>query len=281
MQNILVPTDFSKNAFHALLYATELFSNQECTFFLLNVYNERKGFDGKKIVEDASNASDSLRGKSNIGLERTLQNIKKKNPDPKHSYELIAEPIDLARTVNQLVDKLEIDVIVMGDKGKKSSIPVYLGSSTTKTLQSVKKCPVLIVPKNAEFAPVKEIAFATDYKNRFNKPMIAPLTFVARLWDATIRILHIDNEKKLDDLQISNLDVLTNYLEPFVVSFDSITDFISKTKIIQVYLEDSDLDLLVMVNNEHGFLEKMLREPIIEKIVFNIDIPFLVIPENP
>ena len=137
-----------------------------------------------------------------------------------------------------------------------------------------------MVPKNAEFVPLKEIAFATDYKNLFDAPLIAPLTFMAQLHDAIIRILHIENEKRLDDFQMSNLDALTTHLEPFAVSFESMPDFISKTKVIQVFLEDSGVDLLVMVNNEHGLLEKVLREPIIEKMVFNVDIPFLVIPEN-
>ncbi|KKL58099.1 hypothetical protein LCGC14_2228770, partial [marine sediment metagenome] len=31
MQNILLPTDFSRNAFHALRYATGLLKNRECT----------------------------------------------------------------------------------------------------------------------------------------------------------------------------------------------------------------------------------------------------------
>ncbi len=280
MQNILVPTDFSNNAFHALNYATELFSSRACTFFLLNVYNERKGFNGKQIDEHITKASDSLRKKSKVGLERTLNKIKKKKSDHKHSYELISEPTDLINVVNQLLEKLEIDLIVMGNKGKKSSIPVYLGSSATKALQSVKKCPILTVPINAEFVPPKEIGFATDYKNRFTERSIGPLTFVAGLYDAAISILHIDTKKKLDNHQKSNLKSLATCLKPFSISFVNMPDFISKTKLIQLFLKDSEIDLLVMVNNEHGILEKMLREPIIEKMVFNIDIPFLVIPEN-
>jgi len=281
MQNILVPTDFSNNAYHALCYASELFGNRTCTFFLLNVYTEKKGFSGKSIDDDIASVSDTLREKSNARLAQTLDKIKKKNPDLKHSYELISEPADLIKVINQLVEKMEIDLIVMGNKGKKSSIPVYLGSSATKTLESIKKCPVLLVPKNAECNPTKKIALATDYKNCFDTLLIDPLIFVAQLCEASIHILHIDTKKKLDDLQKSNLKALTTCLEPFSISFDSMPDFISKTKLIQLFLEDSDIDLLVMINNEHGFLEKMLREPIIEKMVFNIDIPFLVIPENP
>ncbi|SDE48295.1 Nucleotide-binding universal stress protein, UspA family [Pricia antarctica] len=281
MQNILVPTDFSNNANHALSYASKLFGNRKCTFFLLNVYNEKKGFNGKRSYDDVAHVSDTLREKSKARLKQTLRKIKKKNPDLKHSYELISKPADLIQAVDELVEKLEIDLIVMGNKGKKSSIPVYLGSSATKTLASIKKCPVLLVPKNTDFNPTKRIALATDYKNCFNTSLIDPMIFIAQLWEASINILHIDTKKKLDDLQKSNLKALKTCLKSFSISFDRMPDFISKTKLIQLFLEDSNIGLLVMVNNEHGIFEKMLREPIIEKMVFNIDIPFLVIPEKP
>lgn len=39
IQHILVPTDFSNNAYNALFHAVELMKNNECTFHLLNIYN--------------------------------------------------------------------------------------------------------------------------------------------------------------------------------------------------------------------------------------------------
>ena len=38
MKRIVLPTDFSKNAFNAITYALKLFKDIECTFFLLNTY---------------------------------------------------------------------------------------------------------------------------------------------------------------------------------------------------------------------------------------------------
>lgn len=38
MKNILLPTDFSKNAFKAIKYAVELFENEDCSFHLLNTF---------------------------------------------------------------------------------------------------------------------------------------------------------------------------------------------------------------------------------------------------
>ncbi|MGB5171273.1 MAG: universal stress protein, partial [Eudoraea sp.] len=38
MKKIILPTDFSKNAFNAICYAAELFKKEECVFYLVNTY---------------------------------------------------------------------------------------------------------------------------------------------------------------------------------------------------------------------------------------------------
>ena len=37
-RNILIPTDFSENAWNALNYAVHLYKEDECSFYLLNAY---------------------------------------------------------------------------------------------------------------------------------------------------------------------------------------------------------------------------------------------------
>lgn len=279
MKNILVPTDFSNNAFHALNYASELLKNEECNFFLLNVFTEKKGFKNKRVKGNSEGFSKKLEEDSKAGLKRILLKIKKQRDNQKHTYRLISEQNELITVINALIDDLGIDLIVMGNKGKKSSIPIFLGSTATKTLHSVKNCPVLTVPKSSNFSVLKEIAFVTDFKKPFTAKTIGLMLNIAQLYGAAVRIVHIDEEDRLDKFRQSNLDELRTFFKPIVHSFHQIPYFISKTKIIQVFLEDSGIDMLAMMNNEHGLLEKMLREPIIEKMVFNIDIPFLVIPE--
>src|SRR6056297_830090 len=277
MQNILVPTDFSKNAFNALNYATELLQNEECNFFLLHVFTERKGFNSEGIKDDSEKNSIKIEEDSKVRLNRIKLKIKKKKDNQKHTYQLISERNGLIQVINTLIDEHRIDLIVLGSKGKKSSIPVFLGAQT-KALQTKKKCPVLTVPKNMEFSIPKEIAFITDFKKTFDAKVINPLLYMASLYGAAIRIVHIADKEELDQLQQSNLDALLTYFKNVEHTYQQIPNFISKTKIIQVFLEHSGSDMLAMAYNEHGLLEKMLREPIIEKMIINIDIPFLVIP---
>ncbi len=281
MKKILFPTDFSHNSFHALNYAGELLQNVECTFFVLNVFTEKKGFKSKKTADDSEEKSKKWKEETTTRLERFVSRIKKQEENGKHSYRLISESRDLIQVINTLVNELDIDLIVMGNKGKKSSVPIFLGKTATRTLNLINKCAVLTVPKNASYTVPKEIAFVTDLKKPYKAKVIGPLLYAALLHDTTIRIVHIDEKEPMDESQQWNLDGLLSFIEPVKSSVHHIPNFISKAKIIEMFINEWAIDMLVMVNNEHGFLEKMLREPIIEKMVFTIDIPFLVIPEKP
>lgn len=280
MQNILVPTDFSNNSFYALNYASKLFRDKECTFFVLNVYTDKKGFKTKQISDQSPENLEKEKEEAKTRLDRIIKRIKKHEDNQNHTYRLIYEQEELMQVITSMIGKHDIDLIVMGNKGKKSSIPIFFERTATKPLQAVKKCPVLTVPKNTGFSIPKEIAFFTDLNKTLDAKAINPLLNIASLYGAAIRIVHIDDEEHLNELQQSNLDAFLDYFKTVEHSVQRIPNFISKTKIIQVFLEEAGSEILAMVNNEHSLLEKMLREPILEKMLFNIDIPFLVIPET-
>ena len=45
-----------------------------------------------------------------------------------------------------------------------------------------------------------------------------------------------------------------------------------------IFLEEMNIDMLAMVNYKHSFLERLGREPVIKRVAFDLDIPFLIIP---
>lgn len=280
MRNILMPTDFSNNAYHALRYAAELLKQEECHFFLMNVYGQKKGFKGKIIKEEADNRFGKLKKESEVKLKRKLERIQKSVNNPKHTYTLISLAENLMQSVHSQIDALQIDLMVLGAKGVESSIPFYLGNIAQETLRSVKKCPILIVPKDAKVTIPKNIAFATDFKKSFDNKVLKPVRDLVLLCGANLRALHIKEEDDLDDSQKENKDSLLTYFAPLAHSVDKVPNFVSKTKILQLFMENSDIDMLAMVNYEHGVLEKMLREPIIENMVLKINIPFFIVPES-
>ena len=139
------------------------------------------------------------------------------------------------------------------------------------------RCPVLIVPDEFDFVEPKQIAFPTGF-NRFYDEEILPLKRLSELYDSKIRILHINEEEKLTHLQDYNYTMLKMYLKNHECSFHWMPDYAKKTQEINDFIEELNINILVMINYKHSFIESIVKEPIIKKIGFHPSIPFLVIP---
>ena len=51
-------------------------------------------------------------------------------------------------------------------------------------------------------------------------------------------------------------------------------------KIIKLYIEKNNIDMLVIMNKKHSFLERLFTTHTVEKFAFKIDIPLLVIQRS-
>ena len=281
MKNILVPTDFSNDAYNALHYAAKLFDSEYCTFYLLNVCKPQSKLQAamtSKKQEADENARLAIR--SEEGLLATCHKIILDNDNPKHQFETICITGDLIDSISMIVQEKNVDLVVMGNKGKTAARNVFFGGNTTRTISKMKLCPVLMVPREFEFSALKEIAFATYFKRYFSADLIASISSLAALFDASIRIVQINERKLLDRQQKVNKDVLSQYLRNVSHTFHWMPFYAEKSKIIDQFVDELAVQMLVMINYEHNFLEKIIREPVIMELTSNLDIPFLVIPHN-
>ncbi|TFG73354.1 MAG: universal stress protein [Flavobacteriales bacterium] len=230
--------------------------------------------------EEKKDFLEQLRDESLEGLTQTMHRINLDDPNPKHHYQLITAQGDVTEEIVKAARQHKVDLVVMGNKGATGNISVFLGSKSTKTISALQTCPVFAVPEEAEFEMPNEIALATDYKRPLKPEMIKPLRDMAQLCHAAVRILHIHEEEKLDQEQEANLKLLLDQLKPLDHSTYWLPSFASKTDAIQAFLDGLGIGMLVMIDYKLGFMEKLLREPVITKMMFNISIPFLVIPES-
>lgn len=277
MKNILVLTDFSDNAYNALFCASKLFDQNECDFFLLNAYEEKVS-RADKLLSGGEELLTLAKIGSKEGLENVFHKINLDNPNPRHRYQKLSRNTGLMIAIKKAIKEFKIDLLVLGNKGTTGLVSVFWGSTTIKVMTTVKECPILAVPAEKEFTIPSEIAFATNYKRSFDAEVLAPVRFMASVCNAAVRIVHINEEKRLSKFQESNLNTLISYLKPLEHTVHWMPNFTSKTKAIQLFLDELNIGMLAMVNYEHSFLELLLREPVIQKMTFHITIPFLVVP---
>ena len=140
-------------------------------------------------------------------------------------------------------------------------------------------CPVLAVPEEYDFVVPNQIAFPTDFNRFYSDKELKPLKQIADLYNSKIRIVHINEEEVLNDVQEYNLMMLQSFLNDYDYSLHWIPKYSNKTTEINDFIEELEINILAMINYKHSFIDKIINEPIIKKIGFHTNVPFLVISE--
>lgn len=272
-KNILLPTDFSDNAWSAVLYALKLYEKEVCTFYFLH--------SSKLKVSAMSNMSNKLVRVMAENAKKELSELKEmvenKNTNANHSFEIISSTYDLRDAIEIAIQKNKIDIVVMGTKGATKAKEIVFGSNTVNIIKKIQSCPVLAVPADFDFVKPEEIAFPTDF-NRFYGDELLPLKQFAELYNSKIRVVHINNEDDFSEVQDHNLDELKASLKNYQYSFHWMPDNGTKEYAIKNFINEHNINILVMINYEHSFIESIIKEPVIKKLGFQLTIPFLVIP---
>lgn len=279
MKNVLVPTDFSENAFNALKYCLELFQEQRCTIYLLHV-NPIPTYSGSATSLESSMATlqESLLKDSKQQLNELLGRIEGLSLNHKHTFVTLTAYDFFVDTIKREVRNRDIDLIVMGTKGASGLKKITVGSNTGDVITKV-KCPLLAVPEGAVYNSPKEIAFPTDFQIGYDLKVLDDLLEMAAISKSVIRILHISKKgEELSQEQLINKQFLQDYLKDIEHSFHSVTGTKLETA-VQCFTESRDIDMIAMVAKNLNFFQRILFRPAVEEISYHIKVPFLVLHE--
>ncbi len=281
MKRILIPTDFSANAWNTILYAMELFKNISCEFHVLNTYEVKP----VQLISTVSSKRvghyyDAVRIKSEEGLEMILDDIRNSKPSAEHIFKTLSQSGSLAKIVQEMTADSHFDMLIIGTKGATGAKEIFLGSNTHRIIKSVHNCPILVVPDEAFFEDISKIAFATNFERIYFRSEVVPILNLAKHQDATIRMIHVYDKPELEKVQRYNSSSLEHYFKDVTYDFHVIRDFSNIEKAIQAFVEELEIDILAMINYEHSFIERLTREAVIKKLTFHTTIPFLVIPSD-
>jgi|TARA_R100001369_G_C3326719_1_gene169958 nucleotide-binding universal stress UspA family protein len=279
MKQILVPTDFSENAWNALQYGLDLFHNTKCTFYLLHV-NPVTGYSGtgSTIQKTSLTLKENLLNTSMGELRTWMDRIEKLPVNTKHMFFPLIHFNYFIDTVKSEVQHKKIDLIIMGTKGATGLKKATIGSNTGDVITRV-RCPLLAVPEDVEYTRPKEIVFPTDYQLGYDLKVLDSLIEMINMNKAVLRILHISKKgEELSQEQRENKDFLQEYLLDVDHSFHSLTGSKLETA-VQCFTESRDVDMISMVAKNLNFFQKILFRPAVEEISYHTKVPFLVLHE--
>jgi len=279
MKKILVPTDFSKNAYAALFYVTKLFSDEALQITILHSFGEEVGKLTSRVdIGRSENIIEKLYRQSDEDGKQLVHKIKLDSSKVAHNFEVISTPATLSKTINKLVSTEGIDLVVMGSKGRTGAEEVLMGSTTIKITKTLEGCPLLIVPREVDFVIPTNIAFATDYNDFYQLSKLRPIVRLVRQYNSNLHVVHVGSEEDLDVLQQQNLEHYKNDLTEYDTEFHFIPKKENISKTLHNFIDGRNMDLLALVYHKHAFLKKLFREPVVSRVGKHTHVPTLVIP---
>ncbi|TPN87472.1 universal stress protein [Aquimarina algicola] len=279
MKRILLPTDFSENAYNAMKYAMHFFAEEKVTFYLLNTFTP-VSYHAGYLVENPTiyGLEDVSLMHSKNEIEKVENRLKKEFNNTNHSFERLSAFNTLISEIQEVVKEYEIDLIVMGTKGATGAKEIFIGTHTMYTIKKV-KCPVIVVPSDFEFETPKDILLPTDYKLDVNNRYLSLIKEICDKHISRLNILNAYYGVPLDKNQKKVKDFLDVYFEENAHVFH-LAENVDVIEAVEGFQKKYKINLLIMIHNKHSFFENLLFKPVINQIAYHTNIPFLVIPSE-
>ena len=210
MKKIIVPTDFSEQAQHALDLAAEISNKTGAKIVLMHVIE----FAKKKTTFLGSSTLSTM-GSLETGAEIDnvyfIQLFKRRKKqmaavlnDPSYANIDITDKILMGtpyHAIEEEITESDADLIIMGTTGVNDWEESLIGSTAEKVVRHA-SCPVVTLRKKMKLADIKKIVFASDFKEE--KPAYMRIVkSIQKLFGAELHIVfvntpgHFVNEREL------------------------------------------------------------------------------------
>lgn len=275
MKNILIPYNFSEAAINALNYTKQLFKGVEVKIYLLDVYISQPS----ELLSDEENEKwfNEMDNEIEDELKYLIEVLRRENTS--FNYEYIVESNSLTKAVTKTIEEKNIDVVIAGTKGAKSLAETFIGTNTMKMINVVNECPILVVPMNYKYKPLHQIVFSTNYKRLFTNKELQFLLNLTTIKKCVLEVVCLSEENFLSENQQRNKVKLRELLQGINVTYKKIDWEGSETLTVEKHIEETESELLVLINHKYNFFNRLLEENVIKKSAFNSKIPILILPE--
>ena len=268
IKNILLPTDYSVNAVRSARFGMALAKKLQAKVVLfhsyhflladstdLNYVNEMKSIEEKKLEEE----------------RETLAAL-----FPEVEIECEVDYGSAVDNIQMVVDRLNIDLVIMGTKGETNQLDAVLGSVASNVINSV-KCSTLIIPEATHEFKLSQIMLATDFHQSNSPTIYDALKGILKKTDAALAIVNVKSE-------VSEIDT---------VSKEEIGNIFGEFKHSHHYIEGENVeealfdfanvnycDMIVILTKHYSLWQRLFHKSMAKQLALHSSIPLFIIHED-
>ena len=260
MKTVIIPVDFSETALNASRYAAQMLAGKDVTMILYNM------FEDDEEAETSESYLKSLKEEI-IGKGVSKVEFVKESGD------------DLIESLSRLAFQKAATLIVMGITGKSAMKQIFMGSNTLKMVDR-NVCPVMIIPPDASFHEIKNVAFTSDFKNVEETTPVMFIKTILDMFKPNLHIVNVDNKhyisltEEYQEERAKMLAMFSDYNLEFY--FIGMNDFYEA---INQFSYDKNIDVIVTVPRYHSFLSTVFKSTHTKKLVYHSSVPILAAHE--
>lgn len=279
MKKILFPTDFSKTATNAFVYALHLAKSINAEIFILHSY------EMPIISTTSSGQPDLIQGVYESIELNNFDRYKNEGPhlraiateyemeDVKLTY-LFEEGL-LLSNMKRIIKEEVIDFVVMGTNGDHSLEKKLLGSNTVNVINSI-DIPVLSVPANAKFRSLFSFGFAT-LLNESDKEGIDRIIKIATNLNAEVKLLHVLRKENKAIVEI--IKKWKDYFNNDKVKIYTVLNPNLEESVFY-FIDEHLIDVMCIVKRQLNFFERLFTSSLSKQLSYHSDVPVLILPQQ-
>jgi nucleotide-binding universal stress UspA family protein len=261
MTTVIVPVDFSLTSMNAAHYAAKMLTGvYGVNLVLYHVYEKE---DEEELANTQLAQLKNQLSKDSIVKIETIS----------------VKGHDLIEEIERVVNHRHADLVVMGITGKTGLEQVFIGSNTLKLVDK-NICPVLIVPPDAKFINIKNVALTSDFKNvRMTTPSV-PIKSFLEIFHPSLHIVNVDSEHYISvtaeyQEEKATLQEMFNKYNPEFY-FIGMYDFFEA---IEQFITDKKIDTLITIPRQHSALSSIFKSRHTKKLVYHSHVPIYAVHE--
>lgn len=224
IKKILYPTDFSADARQALnhaLFLADQFGAELHMLHVLTLHNNDP-YNVAYHFETLEDLDDRLRKLATSGMAELLESHRN---DALNVIQVQRKESHPVPAIVSYIEEAEIDLVVMGTRGRRGLSKMIQGSVTEETVR-LATCPVLTVHSNTEETPVEQfsnILVPIDFSTHSKHALLAAVE-LAQTYNASLQLVHVLEAPVMADYYISMVgSIATDTMERLEESaFDSL-----------------------------------------------------------
>ncbi len=271
MKRIVIPTDFSSNAYNACKLAQKLAKKTGAELHLLHVVFTPSDWD--KMTDDMKSKYPESQHKvveAEDAMKKTLSDTIFKGLKVSGTI-AYGNPIE---EINQFLAKHPTDMIVVGSHGTSNRGDLFIGSNTQRIMRST-KIPVVAVKSTYEVEKITKMVFASNFDADAEVPY-KKISTICEALDVDLDLLFVNTPNHFKDSD--EIEAITTKFLKKVGSTGTvhIRNDREVAQGILKYCKNNKMDMAVLINHRKAHAAHYLMG-VTETLVFHAEFPVISI----